>query len=1134
MKRFAFLFTAFTLLTAEAGAKIEHLLPLPKSIVQTGGSGFALGRSVTISDETNCVVLEEFVSQTGCTLSDEGEGLIKVELVEEIDGAYDYELTGFDNEAYALVVEADLITIRAITATGVIRAAQTLTQLSESEEGVVSVLEAVEIVDWPAFKLRGYMHDVGRSWISFEELKKEVGLFARFKVNVFHWHLTENQAWRFEVKAYPELTAEENMTRFAGFYYTQDQCRELEEYAAERGVIVIPEIDMPGHSDAFETAMGHSMQTDEGVEELKTILSEVAEVFSLAPYIHIGADEETITYSGFLQTITDHVHGLGKQVVVWNPISGVTISTSTGADMTQMWSTSGASISGLANIDCRYNYTNHFDVFADLVGIYKSNVYYQSQGDETVAGLISAAWNDRKTPNEDYIIRQNNVYANVIASCERGWKGGGEQYIEVGGTTLPNSGSEYEEFADWERRFLFHKANCLKDESIPYVKQTNIRWKITDAFPNDGDADLELPPETEGLQDSYTLDGTTYGVSTATGGGIYLRHTWGTTVPAFFSNPQTNTTAYAWTYVYSETAREVGALIEFQNYGRSEVDTAPKKGHWDRKGSRLWVNDEEIEPPVWDNTGVTITKEVDLLNENFTGREPTRINLQEGWNKVFMKLPYNPTSGVRLTKWMFTFVLTDTLGNDALDDVIYSPNKYLDTEAETVAAAISDALQVRNAALGTEPGYYAEEVAADLDAVLLEIEATLAEDLTTEEREAQVETINAAVEAFEEALSATEPIYPAEGTAYSLSTPLRNGRYVTGSGEGEVVYGTSALSAGSCWHFVLRDDGSYHIQNLNDETYLSPSSSYNTAIYTVADEPDEGWTLTFVSTPYFIITSGTVQLNQTNSSLSYQLYNWGSATNTTDTGCLFVIESVDYSLFETPDAVLTLTDLEFDGSAPYRVPDDLAEPVLTSTNQSVAIDFTQAESSSTGTLLTASSDEDGEDYFGVVVRNSNRYGVQYIGDTGKEGFYTSSGTFGTTRAQVVITMDGDNEIEYFYVNGELSRSLTSTNVGDYGFRSFSNVPDVSGLYIGGVVIGEDSNYLPFSGTIHSIRYWDEVLSDEQVASLKYTDLTADISTGIYSSIVSSKSSGEIYDLQGRRVKNPAKGIYIVDGMKVIK
>lgn len=84
------------------------------------------------------------------------------------------------------------------------------------------------------------------------------------------------------------------MIRYPGQYYTQAQCKELEAYAAERGVTIIPEIDMPGHSDVFTKAMGFTMQTDKGIAALKDILDEVANTFTLAPYIHIGGDEVTL------------------------------------------------------------------------------------------------------------------------------------------------------------------------------------------------------------------------------------------------------------------------------------------------------------------------------------------------------------------------------------------------------------------------------------------------------------------------------------------------------------------------------------------------------------------------------------------------------------------------------------------------------------------------------------------------------------------------------------------------------------------------------------------------------------------------------------------------------------------------
>ncbi len=676
-------------LPVTALAKSDHLLPRPQKIsIDEKAKPFKLGRMVSITDSKGVKALRCFFEGQDCKVDNKAKATVTVTYTDAIEGTYDHNVAGYDNEAYTLEISADAIEITAVSETGVIRAAQTLAQLAQGYKGKPK-LEALTITDWPAFKVRGYMHDVGRSFISIETLKKHVDLLARFKVNTFHWHMTENQAWRFEVKAYPQLTSSGSMTRYPGLFYTQEQCRELQDYAKERGVIVIPEIDMPGHSEAFTRAMGFDMQTDKGVAVLKEIIEEVVKVFPNAPYIHIGADEKSITYPDFLKIMTDKVHSLGKMVAVWNPIRGVAISTSTGADMTQMWSTGGKVINGMPNIDCRYNYTNHFDVFADLVGIYKSNIYYEQQGTADVAGTISAYWNDRKTLTEEDIIKQNNFYANVIASAERAWIGGGKRYIDNcnnggtnggGGTTLPNSGEEYEEFADWERRFLFHKEQTLKGEPIAYVKQANVRWRITEPFPNNGDKDAVFSPETEGPKESYTVDGKTINTSIATGAGIYLRHTWGNNIiqTHYGATNYSNCTSYAWTYVYSPKKQTVGAQIEFQNYGRSEKDKAPDAGKWDRKGSRIWINDNEILPPVWENTGVAIDNEVDLKNENFTARKPIGIELQKGWNKVFIKLPYVAADGVRLNKWMFTFVLTDLNGENAVEGLVYSPDKELD------------------------------------------------------------------------------------------------------------------------------------------------------------------------------------------------------------------------------------------------------------------------------------------------------------------------------------------------------------------------------------------------------------------------------------------------------------------------
>ena len=113
---------------------------------------------------------------------------------------------------------------------------------------------------------------------------------------MFHLHLTENEAWRLESRRYPQLNAPENMNRQPGKFYTQDEMRELDAFCRERGVTLIPELDIPGHSGAFERAMGFGMQTPEGKAVLRELLEEVFDTFS-GPYVHIGTDEVAFTDS---------------------------------------------------------------------------------------------------------------------------------------------------------------------------------------------------------------------------------------------------------------------------------------------------------------------------------------------------------------------------------------------------------------------------------------------------------------------------------------------------------------------------------------------------------------------------------------------------------------------------------------------------------------------------------------------------------------------------------------------------------------------------------------------------------------------------------------------------------------------
>ncbi|MBR6015572.1 MAG: family 20 glycosylhydrolase, partial [Prevotella sp.] len=191
---------------------MPHLLPQPQQIFEkNGGKMFLLERKIVLIDPTDCQLLRDFFEENGCERVEKSKNRVEVRLVEAIAGAFDYRLDGYENETYRIDVAENLIQIEAVTPTGVIRAAQTLQQLAEGYKSR-SAIEAVTITDWPAFKLRGFMHDCGRSFIPIDDLKRHIRLLSRFKINTFHWHLTENQAWRFEVKSYPQLTAAKSMT----------------------------------------------------------------------------------------------------------------------------------------------------------------------------------------------------------------------------------------------------------------------------------------------------------------------------------------------------------------------------------------------------------------------------------------------------------------------------------------------------------------------------------------------------------------------------------------------------------------------------------------------------------------------------------------------------------------------------------------------------------------------------------------------------------------------------------------------------------------------------------------------------------------------------------------------------------
>lgn len=579
-----------------------------------------------------------------------GELTVEEKYVSQIEGAK------FQEEAYHLLITKKGILLEATTPKGMYWGRQTLEQL-KTTKNKKTYLPQCDITDWPAFRIRGFMHDVGRSYIPVEELKREISLLSRYKINVFHWHLTENQAWRLESKRYPELNAPENMEREKGKFYTLEEARQLVEFCKQHQVLLIPEIDMPGHSAAFVRTFKTDMQSEKGTQILKDIIDEVCATFDV-PYLHIGTDEVQFTNPDFVPMMVKYIRDKGKKVISYNP--GWNYKPGE-IDMTQLWSYRGKAQKGIPAIDCRYHYANHFDTYADLVAMFNSRIYNQPEGSDDLAGCIVAFWNDRYIDNTPQLLAENNFYPYMLTLAERAWRGGGNCYFDGKGTLLWEDEPELlAAFKEFEDRLLWQKNTWLKEVPFPYVRQTQSEWQITDAFPNGGDLNKVFPPEEK--EDSvYQYEGKTYKTRKIIGNGIYLRHVWGTLVPGFYANPQENHTAYATRWIYSPKERKTKLALEFQNYSRSESDLAPRQGTWDYKCSRAWLNGQEIMPPVWKNTNTERSNEITLKNENYMSRPAIDITLKKGWNKLMLKLPVGKFSSkeTRLVKWMFTAALVD-------------------------------------------------------------------------------------------------------------------------------------------------------------------------------------------------------------------------------------------------------------------------------------------------------------------------------------------------------------------------------------------------------------------------------------------------------------------------------------------
>ena len=306
---------AFSQTTPSSATFVNNLMPQPTSLIDTHSSlvltaqfsAGVIGFDNSRLDAAIREAIRQLKQKTGLPLAQQivpaGSG---AQLMIAVKGAGEEIQSVDEDESYALSVAPIGVRIEAPTVVGAMRGLQTLVQLVQSSGGEY-VLPAVSIHDSPRFPWRGLMIDTGRHFEPMDVLKRTLDGMAAVKLNVFHWHLTEDQGFRIESKLYPKLT---NMGS-DGLFYSQQDAVEIVRYARARGIRVVPEFEMPGHATAWlvaypELASGRapdSIRREFGISDfaldptneetyqfIERFLGEMAGLFP-DPYVHIGGDE---------------------------------------------------------------------------------------------------------------------------------------------------------------------------------------------------------------------------------------------------------------------------------------------------------------------------------------------------------------------------------------------------------------------------------------------------------------------------------------------------------------------------------------------------------------------------------------------------------------------------------------------------------------------------------------------------------------------------------------------------------------------------------------------------------------------------------------------------------------------------
>ncbi len=457
----------------QQASRIEDVVPAPVEAKSTG-------TSYTITEDTAIEIRTEEASNVAEYLA----GLLRPSTGYELpivdgpssgpDGNISLRLDGASTEVgdqgYRLTVNPSGVTIRANEPAGLFAGVQTFRQLlppeveADSEQSADWEVSGAQIRDYPRFDYRGAHLDVARHFFDVDQVKQYIDYLAQYKINHLHLHLTDDQGWRIEIESWPKLTeigASTEVGGGPGGYYTKEEYTELVEYAQDRFITVIPEIDMPGHTNAAlasyaelncdgeredlytGTSVGFSsLCVDKEVtyEFVDDVIREVAEL-TPGPYIHIGGDEAHVTtdeeYDHFMDRAVPIVQDHGKRPVGWHQVLGADPSTETiaqywypGQEASEVAAAAEegheiiASPASRAYLDMKY--TEDTDLGLDWAGLttvkdsynWDPGSFIQGVDESAIMGPETALWSETLETIDDI---EYMLFPRMPAVAELGW-----------------------------------------------------------------------------------------------------------------------------------------------------------------------------------------------------------------------------------------------------------------------------------------------------------------------------------------------------------------------------------------------------------------------------------------------------------------------------------------------------------------------------------------------------------------------------------------------------------------------------------------------------------------------------------------------------------------------------------------